>query len=324
MPSTLRQSDGVSLALPHVNDPPSLPGRSEQACRVKQAASAFSIASRSKTPYDRKVVKLSSHSFRVSTGLAFLIMIGFLPSAMAQQTEAGILRVLSYNVHHGEGVDGEIDLRRIADVIRTAEPDLVALQEVDVRVERTGRVDQAATLARLTGMKLAFGANIDLQGGQYGNAILSRFDIIDHTNVKLPSVDNCEQRGVLGAQLRIPAHASPLRFLATHLDHRRDGRERIQSAKVINRLVQSDPNQLSLLAGDLNAEPDSEPLSELQKQWTNTAPMPLPTIPVAKPRRQIDYVLFRPADRWRVVEVRVLDEAVASDHRPILAVLETR
>jgi endonuclease/exonuclease/phosphatase family metal-dependent hydrolase len=56
--------------------------------------------------------------------------------------------------------------------------------------------------------------------------------------------------------------------------------------------------------------------------WKNTADQPLPTIPVEKPARQIDYVLVRPANRWKVVETRVLDETVASDHRALLVVLE--
>ncbi|MEX2025646.1 MAG: endonuclease/exonuclease/phosphatase family protein, partial [Pirellulaceae bacterium] len=61
------------------------------------------------------------------------------------------LRVLTYNIHHGEGIDGKLDLPRIARVIESVDPDLVALQEVDRRVERTGSVDQPAELARLTG-----------------------------------------------------------------------------------------------------------------------------------------------------------------------------
>lgn len=63
------------------------------------------------------------------------------------------LRVLTYNIHHGEGTDGVLDLERIAGVIKGASPDLVALQEVDVGAERTGGVDQAGELGRLTGMQ---------------------------------------------------------------------------------------------------------------------------------------------------------------------------
>src|SRR5690606_4366306 len=99
------------------------------------------------------------------------------------------LRVLSYNIHHAEGVDGKLDLERIAEVIRAAKPDLVALQEVDRNARRTGSVDQPAELARLTEMQVVFGSNIELQGGHYGNAVLSRFPIASERNHLLPNVD---------------------------------------------------------------------------------------------------------------------------------------
>ncbi len=88
---------------------------------------------------------------------------------------ARYIRVLSYNIRHGEGMDGQVDLARIAAVIRSARPDLVSLQEVDVGTERTNRIDQVATLARLTGMAPIFVGNITYQGGDYGNAILSAY-----------------------------------------------------------------------------------------------------------------------------------------------------
>ena len=56
--------------------------------------------------------------------------------------------------------------------------------------------------------------------------------------------------------------------------------------------------------------------------WTSANQDPRPTVPVTQPERQIDYILFRPQARWRVVEVKVLEEAVASDHRAIFAELE--
>ena len=72
------------------------------------------------------------------------------------------LRILSYNIHHGQGTDGIFDLERLARVISSVEPDLVALQEVDRATTRSGGVDQAAELARLTGMEAAFGKTIHL------------------------------------------------------------------------------------------------------------------------------------------------------------------
>ena len=80
---------------------------------------------------------------------ALCVLCGEFP-ALAQLPDE--LRVLTYNIHHGEGVDGKIDLERIAAVIKSVEPHIVAVQEVDQGTARTARVDQPAELARLTGL----------------------------------------------------------------------------------------------------------------------------------------------------------------------------
>lgn len=248
-----------------------------------------------------------------------LILLGAGPLAAAEPLR---LRVLSYNIHHAEGVDRKLDLERIAKVILSAQPDLVALQEVDQHVARSQSVDQPAELARRTAMHVVFGGNIELQGGHYGNAILSRFPIQSHTNLRLPNFDGGEQRGAIAAEIAIAGHDQPLLLLATHLDHRRNDRERVASAEALNRLVADQPQRPALLAGDLNDVHGSRTLQEFAKVWTHSTSEPRPTIPVGKPSRQIDFVLYRPQPRWKVIEVQVLDEPVASDHLPILAVLE--
>jgi endonuclease/exonuclease/phosphatase family metal-dependent hydrolase len=232
------------------------------------------------------------------------------------------LRVLSYNIHHGEGVDRKLDLPRIASVIKSVKPDLVALQEVDQGTERTNKVDQPEELARLTGLNVVFGGNIRYQGGDYGNAVLSRLPISQHKNHLLPRFDDGEQRGVLQVEVDLPDGLGRLRFLATHLDYRAGDRERIASAKAINELAADSKSRPAVLAGDLNDVPDSKTLQELETVWTRANDKVLPTIPVDQPNRQIDFILFRPAERWKTIEVQVLDEAVASDHRAIFAVLE--
>lgn len=111
-------------------------------------------------------------------------------------------------------------------------------------------------------------------------------------------------------------------LLATHLDQRPDERERLASAKFINQLIARNPQRPVLLAGDLNATPNSETLQLFGTQWTSATEKPMATVPVDQPAMQIDFILYRPANRWKVVEVQVLDEAIASDHRAIFAVLE--
>ncbi len=232
------------------------------------------------------------------------------------------LRVLSYNIHHGEGVDGRLDLERIAKVMQSYSPDLVCVQEVDRLVVRSKQVDQASELGRLLNMTPLFEKNIDLQGGYYGNAILTKLPVLGHRNIWLPMVREGEQRGVLVAELYWPAIQQSFTVYSTHLDHRPGDDDRNASAEKINAMVRdrSDP---CLLLGDLNAVPDSQPLSILQKEWKRANNSPLPTIPVNKPTRQIDYVLHRDLqNRWKVLRVDVLDEEVASDHRAIGAVLQ--
>lgn len=242
--------------------------------------------------------------------------------AVADQQPTRQIRVLSYNIHHGRGMDDKIDLPRLAKIIESVRPDIVALQEVDRKVERSGQVDQPAELAKLTGMQVVFGGNIPLQGGDYGNALLARWPIHRSQNHLLPNTDGGEQRGVLEVEINVPGHATPLLFLNTHLDYRRADAQRLDSAKRINQWIENSPQRPALLAGDLNATPESPTLARFKQHWTPSNTEPRLTIPVKEPNRQIDFVLFSPADRWKVVETTVLDEKVASDHLPILAVLE--
>lgn len=258
-------------------------------------------------------------SFVIASFILFATICVLNESVAAEPTR---LRVLSYNIHHGEGVDRKLDLERIAKVIRSANPDVVALQEVDRNVKRTGVVDQPVELARLTKMNVIFGANIELQGGHYGNAVLSGYPIARHKNHLLPNIDDSEQRGVIELEIEIPEADQKVLLLATHLDYRPDESERLASAKVINDLIANRPEHPALLAGDLNATPESETLRLFGTAWTRANTKPMATVPVSEPTKQIDFILYRPVSRWKVVEVKVLDEAVASDHRAIFAVLE--
>ena len=231
------------------------------------------------------------------------------------------LRVLSYNVHHAEGTDGKLDLDRIASVITAQKPDLVAVQEVDRNTKRSGGVDQAAELGKRTGLHAAFAKAIDFQGGEYGQAVLSRFPIRSTKTHTLPGKPGQETRIVVEATIDLP-DGRPLTFLATHFQHDDDATRREQAAKVNELFAASD--RPAVVAGDLNATPDSEPMKRLAKSWTYATPPDkgLLTIPAGEPRKQIDYVLVRPAARFRVVEAKVIPEKVASDHRPVLAVVE--
>jgi len=234
------------------------------------------------------------------------------------------VRVLTYNIHHGEGTDGKIDLARIAAVINRLAPDLVALQEVDKATRRSHGVDQAAELGRLTAMHVAFGKAMDYDGGQYGPAILSRYPLTEVTVHGLPFVEGCEPRCAIAARVSRGADGPELVFAATHLEHAKAA-VRLCQAQKLNPALAANNATPTILAGDLNDVPNSPAIKVLQPHWTDaTADRPEPTWPSDVPRVKIDYVLFRPADCWRVVETQVVAESVASDHRPVLVVLEWR
>ncbi len=235
-----------------------------------------------------------------------------------------LLKILSYNIHHAAGTDGKLDLRRIAEVIRSVNPDLVSLQEVDQRVRRSNSIDQPSELGKLTGMRVLFAENIPLQGGSYGNSILSRLEIESKNHSFLPNHNKGEQRGLLTSTVRwqiAGKQKNILNFTATHFDHRPNDSERIASALQVNGLAIADPDTPSIIAGDFNDVRGSNTLETLQKKWTIAGPK-LPTVPVTQPTRQIDFILYRPRNRWTVIKTEVLQESVASDHRAILSVLQ--
>lgn len=226
------------------------------------------------------------------------------------------LRVLTYNINHGEGTDGRVKLRRIADVIAAAEPDVVALQEVDRGTSRTGRVDQADVLGRMTGMEHAFGRSLYFLGGEYGNALLSRRPIAGSETVELPTGSRGEPTRALLVRIRLDDGEEVL-IVSTQLDGQADDRR--AAADRINAAIGDGP---AVLAGDLGVPVSDPPFDRLATAWASTAAAPLPTVPAGRPTAQVDHVLVAPPARWRLVEARVLDAPDASDHRPVLAVLE--
>jgi endonuclease/exonuclease/phosphatase family metal-dependent hydrolase len=228
--------------------------------------------------------------------------------------------VLSYNIHHGEGLDGRVDLGRIAEVINAASPDIALLQEVDRYLPRSGNIDQARDLGQATGMHVAFGANLTVAHGGYGNAILSRFQLTNTANLRLPGSPSGEPRGVLGADVTLPDSfgATTLRILVTHLDHLPPDTDRLRAIDEINRCAEQE-GRLVVIGGDFNATSQSAVLSRFRDTWTLVGDGEHPTFPAMMPQRQIDFIGYRSPTRVSVGDVIVLDEAVASDHRPLFA-----
>ncbi len=221
------------------------------------------------------------------------------------------LRVLSYNIHHGEAMDGQFDYERLAKVINDLSPDIVALQEVDDATERASGVDQAALLGKLCKMHHTFGQAMPYQGGRYGEAILSRFPILRTAVHPLPYEPNREPRAALEAWIE-PEGIGLLRFVGTHLCHQDDD-VRVQQTTRLRQLFNDRHGPPTILAGDFNARPGSNPMNVLLDAGWNDAVAPL---------SRIDYILVHASDPWKVVEVQIIDEPVVSDHDPVLVVLQ--
>lgn len=235
------------------------------------------------------------------------------------EAESPVLRVMAYNIQHGRGMDGEIDLERIAAVILDEEADIVALQEVDIGVERSDRRDIASELAELTGKEhMVFGKNIDHQGGDYGNATISRYPIVESANSHFEML-GVEQRGVLETLIDIDGWR--VLVLNTHLAHRRqDSEERVLYAeRTRDEILPRYRSDAVIFAGDFNDVPHS-PVHEVMTSymtdaWEIAGEGDGFTIPPDNPRRRIDYIFHddgvRPLQAW-------VPLTMASDHLPVV------
>src|SRR3954471_2945963 len=169
------------------------------------------------------------------------------------------IRVLTWNIHKGLGMDDKTDLLRTAKVILAERPDIVALQAVDQNTGRSSGVDQAAVLGKLTGMKAEFSRAIDFDGGGYGNAVLTKLPLRSQETVKLKLFTDsqpelAEQRAVQVVEIGGKDKAELL-VLCTSLDYRQNSVERMKSAETINELIKKRGDTPAILAGTLNAGP---------------------------------------------------------------------
>jgi len=240
--------------------------------------------------------------------LTLLLSLSSLPLAAEPAPE---IRMMSWNLHHGVGEDGKLDLERIAARIREQKPDLVVLQEVDNKCRRSASVDQAAELAKLTGLTGAFGKAMDHDGGEYGQAILSKHPLGETTVHRLPG--DGEPRIAFEAVVNFKSQ--PLRLVSVHLDHQQDARRLKQAETLVKELAAS--KEPLILAGDFNDVPDSPVMKVFGEALTAVEKSgPCLTCPAGEPKVEIDHVFLRGLKA--ASPVTVLPEAVASDHRPLV------
>lgn len=238
----------------------------------------------------------------------------------AEVAKPQIIRVMSYNIHHGRGTDGKVDIERIAQVIKEAKPDIVGVQELDRGVQRSGGIDEIGEIARITGMTYYFDKNIEFQGGAYGNAVLTRFPILQQTNSYYKSVHPGERRAV--QQVVVDVNGRKLVFLNTHMDYRPEDEERWMNMSELEQVVKTYHGLPMILTGDLNDDPDSRTHKRFKEMfvdaWEAAGEGDGFTYVGSDRSKRLDYVLVSKSDALKVETVRVI-QTDASDHRPVVA-----
>ena len=240
--------------------------------------------------------------------LLILILVASCSPGKTSFRKPETIRILSYNVKNCNGMDGVTDYRRVAEIIRRINPDVVALQELDSATMRSKGVVVLDTLAKLTGMHQTFGASITYQGGKYGVGVLSVEKPRGWKRVKLPGRE--EERSVLIVEFR--------NFVlgCTHFSLSPD--DRLASVAVVNEAARSWSKPV-FLAGDINANPSSEVIRSFSRDWQILNDTSAYTIPSDKPRRCIDYVMALRLTGLNFVARKAVveQEPVASDHLPV-------
>ena len=263
------------------------------------------------------------------TPLAAALVAGCFHPGRASGTTDDI-RVLVYNVHAGKDASGKESVQRIADVVKSVDPDIVLFQEVDKRTKRSGGVDQPASYSRLTGLRSAFGRSLDYDGGEYGIAVLSRWPIRRDTTIHLP-VDPPQERSGgsheprVAMSLVIEAPFGRLDVFNTHIDASGEDRWRLQEIKTIERLAKEATrgNARALFGGDFNSTPESAVQSELRANgfrdaWPVCGVGEGLSYPADVPKKRIDYLFL--LSGFDCMSARVLNTD-ASDHRPVVFTL---
>lgn len=223
------------------------------------------------------------------------------------------MRLVTFNIHHGTvASQGPVDPRRLADVCRAFEADILALEEVDQGTERAGRADLAAVVAAECGMDHVFGASHRIPGGRYGNALLVRGRIERSSVKRLPRVPRWrvfqERRTMLRAEVVV--HARRISVVVTHLAVA----EEVNGAQ-LDRLLQRSARQREprVVLGDLNRE--LERVAPVARTAGLHCVPHGSTQPVVRPRKIIDHVLVSPGFVVRSVEVRATE---MSDHLALI------
>lgn len=220
--------------------------------------------------------------------------------------EAQKVRVMSYNVKNGGGLDGIKDITRNGELVRKAQPDVVAVQEVDSCTRRNkfyvlGKMAEAAG-----GYHAYFGPTIPYAGGKYGIGVLTKEPALSVEFHRLPCPK--EPRGMLVVELK------KYYIISTHLSLKEA--QRVESVAIIKDVVSKLKNKPVFIAGDMNARPNSAPIVAFKEFTTLLSDDSKYTFPSTNPRVCIDYI-FGVNGSFKVLNRKIFYESLASDHLPL-------
>ncbi|SBW03617.1 endonuclease/exonuclease/phosphatase family protein [uncultured Dysgonomonas sp.] len=249
--------------------------------------------------------------------VCFILMNGYINNVNAQkQTQ---IKVMSYNLRFGELAS----LEELAEFIKKENPDIVALQEVDVKTYRERAQHQngknfISELAFRTGMLSLYGKTIPYMGGYYGIGILTKYPYISAKRILLPMPEGSkEQRAYLVSDIELP-DGNIFTFVSTHLDYP-TSEVRLAQVDSLNSDLLKHKNPI-VLCGDFNAKPDSYEISVCMSEWKQVSNMNF-TSPAKNAKSKIDYIFCYPHSKWQIIsaETPVIQ---LSDHLPVIATLE--
>ncbi len=236
-------------------------------------------------------------------------------------TGCNSITVMSYNIHGLRGMDKKVDVNRIAKVISDQDPDVVGLQEVDQFTERSGKIDAIKILGEKTGMYGVFMPTFDYQGGQFGNAMLSKYPIIDQKMYRLPSRENYEARLMMMIAC-VVENGDTVHFYNTHLDHHRQDSDRPIQVEAIKNIIKNDQYKI-IFTGDFNCQPGTESLNTIESVLTR-CPSDILTYSTEEPIWTIDHIFYTEDRGIRFKDFEVIPEVMASDHFPIIATFRVK
>ena len=237
-----------------------------------------------------------------------LCMLAMAASAHSQDN----LKLMSYNIRNAKGMDNVRNVQRIANVINNEAPDVVAVQELDSMTTRSNQTYLLAEVAERTQMFANYAPAISFQGGKYGIGILSKEKPLGIQTFPLPGRE--EKRMLMVAEFK------DYFFACTHLSLTEE--DRLASLEIIKNSVRTSHKPF-FLAGDLNDKPESAFIKALQQDFQILTNVKKATFPAPEPTETIDYIAAwkQRTDDFAPLSTQVIEEPLASDHRPITVTL---